>query len=299
MTTPRHGTGQPCTPPPAQQTPVLPKLAPAASPYVPQANPPTLTNPPDQDLVMMFTLTMASNQNIPTASRKDSLVIIHTEFCEHFSPHSILLQHIFHNCDSSQITTLFSTRQPGDILIIVWGLEYHNFTCATETRIGATLRAFFPNQEFNLQIVLPCPPPSYHTKGPLSPTVQRFITDHMGTPFMFYICGLTPKMKVAILCKNFLLTSLDSYQILDVSDFVIDFVFMIDSLNAPSDEQGQKLVEKMIKDQLYMTSAIWTFLLNHHDTIDPSYPAADILALIILSLEVWGIWIEGRRGEPR
>ncbi|KAK0473335.1 hypothetical protein IW261DRAFT_1569749 [Armillaria novae-zelandiae] len=290
--------GERAPPPRAQPDPTLPKLAPVVPPN--QAAPPSLVpaNPHDLDIAMMFAPTTTSSQTTSTAFRDESQVIIHTEFNGLLPPHSIAPQHVFHNYDSKQIANLFSSRKPGDILVIVWGLEYRNLTYATEARIGAAIRAFFPNKALNLQIAPPSPPPSYNMKGPLPPTTQRFIVDHTGTPFTFYVCGLEPKMKAEILQEGFLPTSLDSYQILDANDFVTDFVFTIDGLNAPPDEMGQRLVEKMAKDQLYVTNAVWAFLSNHHDAIDPSIPAADVPSLIILSLEARGIWIEGRRGEP-
>ncbi|KAK0474374.1 hypothetical protein IW261DRAFT_1649974 [Armillaria novae-zelandiae] len=217
--------------------------APIMSPN--QAAPPSLVpaNLHDLDIAMMFAPTMMSSQTTSTMFRDKSQVIIHTEFNGLLPPHSIAPQHVFHNYDSKQIANLFSLRKPGDILIIVWGLEY-------------------------------C------------------------TPFTFYVHGLEPKMKAEILQEGFLPTSLDLYQILDANNFVTDFVFTIDGLNVPPDEMGHRLVEKMAKDQLYMMNAVWAFLSNHHDAIDPSIPAADVLLLIILSLEARGIWIEGWRGEP-
>ncbi|KAK0496495.1 hypothetical protein EDD18DRAFT_1105609 [Armillaria luteobubalina] len=255
-------------------------LAPTAPPATMlPGNTSMLTSLPAQDLAMMFVPTTMSNQSTPPASRNESLVTILTDVHGPFGPHSILPQHVFHNYDSSQVAALFSTRQPGNILAVVWGLEYRNLTYATEARLGAVLRAFFPNQELHLQIVPPCPPPSYHVKGLLPPMVQKH------------------KMKAKILHKGFIPTNLNSYQILDTDDFITDFIFMIDGLNAPHNENGQKMVEKLIKDQLYVSAAIWSFLSNHHDAIDPSFLTNDIPLLIILSLEARGIWVEGRKGE--
>ncbi|KAK0495051.1 hypothetical protein EDD18DRAFT_1106891 [Armillaria luteobubalina] len=289
----------------AAPAPPLPpnQMQSALAPTVPPAttlpgNTSMLTSPPAQDLAMMFAPTTMSNQSTPPASRNESSVTILTDVHGPFGPHSIPPQHVFHNYNSSQVAALFSTRQPGDILAMVWGLEYWNLTYATEARLGAALRAFFPNQELHLQITPPCPPPSYHAKGPLPPMAQKFITNHTGTPFTFYIQGLGPKMKAKILHEGFIPTNLDSYQILDTDDFVMDFVFTIDGLNAPHDKNGQKMVEKLLKDQLYVSAAVWSFLLNHHDTIDPSFPTNDIPSLVILLLEARGIWVEGRKGEP-
>ncbi|KAK0462729.1 hypothetical protein IW261DRAFT_1613966 [Armillaria novae-zelandiae] len=290
--------GERAPPPRAQPDSMLPKLAPVTPPN--QAAPPSLVpaNPPDLDIAMMFAPMTTLSQTMSTTFRDESQVIIHTEFNGLLPPHSIAPQHVFHNYDSKQIANLFSSRKLGDILVIVWGLEYCNLTYATEARIGAAIQAFFLNKALNLQIAPPSPPPSYNVKGLLPPTVQRFIVDHMGTPFTFYVRGLEPKMKAEILQEGFLPTSLDSYQILNANDFVTDFVFTIDRLNVPPDEMGQRLVEKMAKDQLYVMNAVWAFLLNHHDAIDPSIPAADMPSLIILLLKARGIWIEGWRGEP-
>ncbi|KAK0222654.1 hypothetical protein EDD85DRAFT_796184 [Armillaria nabsnona] len=216
---------------------------PAQAPPLPNAptwhkDPQVFVNRTAPDLAEMFALMMSSSHIATHTTRGDQHVTIHREFTGTFGPHSIPPQHVFHNYDCIQVQTLFSTRQPGNILIIVWGLEHRNLTYATEARIEVTLKAFFLNKTLTLQIAPPCPPPSHCIKGPLPPNAQSFIVNHTGTPFTFYVCGLTAKMKAEIICKNFLPTSLDLYQILDADDFVTDFVFTIDDLSAPPDDQG-------------------------------------------------------------
>ncbi|PBK88960.1 hypothetical protein ARMGADRAFT_1084067 [Armillaria gallica] len=244
------------------------------------------------DLAMMFMPTMSSNLAVmPT--RGNHSMTIHREFTGTFGPHSILLQHIFHNCDSAQVNSLFSTQEPGNILIVVWGMKYQNLTYVMETRIKVTIWALLPNGKFMLKIAPPCTLLSHRVKGPLLPNAQKFIVDHTGTLFTFYVCGLIPDLKAEILREVFILTNLDSYQILNASNFVTDFVFMIDRVSALPDDQGQKIVEKLIKDKLYQSATVWSFLQTHHDTIPLSFPIAEIPLLVILSLEARGIWIEG------
>ncbi|PBK66455.1 hypothetical protein ARMSODRAFT_652785 [Armillaria solidipes] len=252
---------------------------------------------PASELAMMVAPTSSSNHT-PSPMNGGQSVTILREYAGSFGPHSIPPQHIFHNCDGGQVAELFGTQEPGDILIIVWGLEHRHLTYTTEVKIEATLRAYFANHRISIEIAPPTLPASHRAKGPVPPNAQKFIDDHTGTPFTFYIRGLTVERKAEILQENFLPTSLDSYLVLDASDFVTDFVFTIDGLNAQPDEQGQKIVEKLIKDKLYTSHEVWSFLHSHHDAIGPNYPVDKIPSLVILSLEARGIWIEGRRGEP-
>ncbi|KAK0481335.1 hypothetical protein IW261DRAFT_1418436 [Armillaria novae-zelandiae] len=93
-------------------------------------------------------------------------------------------------------------------------------------------------------------------------------------------------------------TNLDTYIILDPSNFVTDFTFTIDGLAVPPMEQGQLSVAKLVKDRLYASTRVWNFLHAHHDAIGPETPEDEIPAQVIMSLEVRDLWIEGRRGEP-
>ncbi|KAK0489654.1 hypothetical protein EDD18DRAFT_1110008 [Armillaria luteobubalina] len=246
--------------------------------------PNTQIAPPSSDLALMFTPT--SSLNIITATAKDDgSVSIYKEFMGSFEPHSIPPQHIFHNYDLEQINTLFRSQAPGDILIIMWGLEYKDLTYTTEARIKATIKTFFQMENLTLHITLPSPPLLYKAKGPTLLKVQKFMEDHTGTPFMFYVQGLSLKMKDTLIHEGFLPTTLSSYQVLDASDFVTDFAFTIDGVSAPPNEQGQQLVEKIVKDKLYQSPAVQAFLQAHHDAIDPLIPINKIPSLIILSLE--------------
>ncbi|KAK0477679.1 hypothetical protein IW261DRAFT_1566064 [Armillaria novae-zelandiae] len=204
-------------------------------------------------------------------ARDRYFIIIYREQAGTYGPHTIPPQHIFHNYEWTQVTNLFSSQEEGNILIIVWGMEYKNLTYSTEAKIEATLKEFFKNDKLDIQIAPLTPPPADEPQG----------------------SGLEPEEKAWILKEIFLPTNHDSYLILDARDFVTDFVFTIDGINATPDELGQSTVEKLIKDKLYSSQKVWTFLTNHHDTINTAIPADEILVLVILSLEARSLWIEG------
>ncbi|KAK0463358.1 hypothetical protein IW261DRAFT_1427711 [Armillaria novae-zelandiae] len=200
-------------------------------------------------------------------------------------PHTISPQHVFHNYCWEQINELQSSLDPNDILIIVWGLEFWNLTLTMEQQIENTLKAYFKIDNLGLQIAAPCLLTC--SPSPLTTT---------GTPLPFYIHGLSEE-QADILDVAMILTSLDSYIVLDPSNFIMDFVFTINGLNALSDIQGQHLVEKVLKDKLYTTPKVWSFLQSHHDAIDPSIPPEDVPFLVILSLEARSLWIKGQNSE--
>ncbi|KAK0473527.1 hypothetical protein EDD18DRAFT_1117352 [Armillaria luteobubalina] len=247
--------------------------------------PDTQPAPPSSDLALMFAPTSSLNITPAAANKDDGSISIYKEFTGSFEPHSIPPQHVFHNYDLEQINMLFRTQVPGNILIIMWGLEYKDLTYMTEARIEATIKTFFQRENLMLQIAPPSPPPSYKAKGPTLPKAQKFVEDHTGTPFTFYVHKLSPKMKDTLLHEGFLPTTLNSYQVLDASDFITDFIFTIDG------------IKKIIKDKLYQSLAIRSFLQVHHNAIDPSVPINEIPSLVILSLEAWAIWIEGSKDE--
>lgn len=66
-----------------------------------------------------------------------------------------------------------------------------------------------------------------------SPKEQPFLKDHMGTPFTFYIWGLSKGQKAKLLNAMVIPTNFKTYLILDPVDFILDFAFTIDGLNAP------------------------------------------------------------------
>ncbi|KAK0452736.1 uncharacterized protein EV420DRAFT_1645587 [Desarmillaria tabescens] len=179
------------------------------------------------------------------------------------------------------------------------GPQYRNLRSAHEARLDATLRTYFAGDaKVEYKIASPFPPPCYFTNGIAGPKEQPFIKDHTGTPFMFYLHGLSGKQRTRLLSDMVIPTNFETYMILDPTDFISDFAFTIDGLNAPPTEQGQKMVEKLLKDKLYMTDKVWTFLSSHHDAIPPSVHDDKVLAMVILSLIARSIWIEGRCGEP-
>ncbi|KAK0467572.1 hypothetical protein IW261DRAFT_1426506 [Armillaria novae-zelandiae] len=253
-------------------------------------------NPPSE-LALMVAPTAFAHHMVQPARNRFSVSIYQEQAGMH-EPHSIPPQHIFHNCEWTQVTDLFSSQKDGDILIVIWGMEYRNLAYSTEVKIEATLKEYFKNDALNIQITPPVPPPAYQMKGPPPSNHQPFIQDHMGTPFTFYVRGLEPDEKAQILKETFIPTSQDSYLILDATDFVTDFIFTIDGINADPDQTGQSTVEKLLKDRLYTSQKVWSFLANHHDAINLTIPADEIPALVILWLEARGIWIEGRQGEP-
>ncbi|KAK0471745.1 hypothetical protein IW261DRAFT_1571612 [Armillaria novae-zelandiae] len=163
---------------------------------------------------------MAFATHTAQMARDGYSVIIYREQAGTYRPHTIPPQHIFHNYEWIQVTNLFSLQEEGDILTIVWGMEYKNLMYSTEAKIEATLKEFFKNDKLDIQIALPTPPPTYHLKGPIPPSHQPFIHDHTGTPFTFYVQGLEPEEKAWILKEIFLPTNHDSYLILDAGDFV-------------------------------------------------------------------------------
>ncbi|KAK0489850.1 hypothetical protein EDD18DRAFT_1359167 [Armillaria luteobubalina] len=91
---------------------------------------------------------------------------------------------------------------------------------------------------------------------------------------------------------------MDSYIILDSSDFIMDFTFTVNGVDAPTSEQGQHFVAKLVKDRLYASNNVYNFLHAHHDTIDPSYTPQEIPGLVVMALQTWSIWIEGQNGGP-
>ncbi|KAK0497127.1 hypothetical protein EDD18DRAFT_1351949 [Armillaria luteobubalina] len=171
-------------------------------------------------------------------------------------PYTISLQHVFHNDCWDQINDILSASDPNDILIIVWGLEFRNLTSATEMRIEAAIKAYFKNDGLTLQVAPPSPPQSFYVKERLAPNAQPYIADHTGTPVTFYVRGLFPGQCAELLDAAMIPTSLDSYLVLDPTDFITDFVFTIDGISAPVDEQGQRLVEKFLKDKMHETPKI-------------------------------------------
>ncbi|KAK0501121.1 hypothetical protein EDD18DRAFT_1102070 [Armillaria luteobubalina] len=173
-----------------------------------------------------------------------------------------------------QINNIFSSQKSRDILIIVWGMECKNLAYSTE-------------------IAPPIPPPTYHMKGQVPSDYQPFIQDHTGTPFTFYVRGLEEEEKALILKEVFIPTNHDLYIVLDAKDFVTNFVFTINDINTAPNTIGQSMVEKLIKDKFYVLQKVWSFLMKHHNAIDPTIPADEVPALVILSLEVRGIWVEG------
>ncbi|KAK0429539.1 hypothetical protein EV421DRAFT_1914487 [Armillaria borealis] len=99
---------------------------PAQAPPLPHAptwhkDPQVFVNRTAPDLAEMFAPTTSSSHTATPTTRGDQPITIHREFTGTFGPHSIPPQHVFHNYDSTQVRTLFSTRQPGDILIIDQG----------------------------------------------------------------------------------------------------------------------------------------------------------------------------------
>ncbi|KAK0211413.1 hypothetical protein IW262DRAFT_1301741 [Armillaria fumosa] len=58
------------------------------------------------------------------------------------------------------------------------------------------------------------------------------------------------------------------------------------------------MVEKLFKDNVYKTKAVWNFLHAHHDAINPLIFPAKIPAMIIMSMTAWIIWIEDREESP-
>ncbi len=52
----------------------------------------------------------------------------------------------------------------------------------------------------------------------------------------------------------------------------------------PPTEQGQKLVEKLLKDKLYTMNEVGSFLRIHQDTIDLEIPDNQVPSKVILSL---------------
>lgn len=117
--------------------------------------------------------------------------------------------------------------------------------------------------------------------------------DHMGTPFTFYVRGLSDNQKAKILPDAVIPTNFEMYLILDPANFISDFAFTINGLTAPPSEQGQKIVEKLLKDKLYTTNKVWSFLSTHHDAIPPLVKDDEVLSRVILSLVARSIWIEG------
>ncbi|KAK0209795.1 hypothetical protein IW262DRAFT_1302063 [Armillaria fumosa] len=166
------------------------------------------------------------------------------------------------------------TTKSRDILIIVWGMECKNLVYSTE-------------------IAPPIPPLTYHMKGQVPFDYQPFIQDHTGTPFTFYVRGLEEEEKALILKEVFIPTNHDLYIVLDAKDFVTNFVFTINDINTAPNTIGQSMVEKLIKDKFYVLQKVWSFLMKHHNAIDPTIPADEVPSLVILSLEVRGIWVEG------
>ncbi|KAK0472701.1 hypothetical protein IW261DRAFT_1424055 [Armillaria novae-zelandiae] len=271
--------------------------APAVTPEVGMYSSKATRGQQPSELAQMVAPMAFATRTAQTA-RDGYSIIVYREQAGTYGPHTIPPQHIFHNYEWTQVTNLFSSQEEGNILIIVWGMEYKNLTYSTEAKIEATLKEFFENDKLNIQIAPPTPPPTYHLKGPIPPSHQPFIHDHTRTPFTFYVWGLEPEEKAWILKEIFLPMNHDSYLILDARDFVTNFVFTIDGINATPDELGQSTVEKLIKDKLYPSQKVWTFLTNHHDAIDTAIPADEIPVLVILSLKARSLWIEGRRGEP-
>lgn len=189
---------------------------------------------------------------------------------------------------------MYSTQQPGDVLIIIWGKEYRHLTMASELRLEATLKMYFREEQVDFKIAVPHPREELPSGG----YQNRASKDHTGVPFPFYVRGLTPKQKERLLEDAFIPTNFDSYIVLDPSDFITDFAFTVDGINAPPTLQGQCFIEKLVKDKIYASNKVWTFLRTHHDAIPSSFPPEEIPAIVIMSMEARGIWIEGRGGEP-
>lgn len=79
-------------------------------------------------------------------------------------------------------------------------------------------------------------------------------------------------------------TNIETYLIVNLSDFILDFAFTINGLNASPTEQGQKLVENLLKDKLYTADKVWSFLGNHCDAINSEIPSKQVPFKVILSL---------------
>ncbi|KAK0477656.1 hypothetical protein IW261DRAFT_1565968 [Armillaria novae-zelandiae] len=287
------------TPPQHVRIPLLAPVAARVTPVTGELSTPQRPRqgPTVPSLAMMVAPVPSAIQT-PQQQQGLQTVTIYREHVGMTEPHTISPQHVFHNYCWEQINDLLSSPDPNDILIVVWGLEFRNLTSTTEQRIENALKAYFETEDLGLQIALPSPPPSYYTKERTAHNAQPFTADHTGTPLPFYVCGLSKEQRAEVLDAEMITTNMDSYIVLDPTDFITDFVFTIDGLNAPSDIQGQRLVEKILKDKLYTTPKVWTFLQSHHDAIDASIPPEDIPFLVILSLEARSLWIEGRNGEP-
>ncbi|KAK0433682.1 hypothetical protein EV421DRAFT_1376188 [Armillaria borealis] len=279
---------------PEQATPTMkPSSLFAPNPFRTSTTPPSQPSQGSSNFAQMFAPTTSAGHSLPERQYSPPITIL-GEHAGSYGPHTIAPHHVFLNYCPDQIDTLYSAQQPGDILIIIWGKEYRHLTMASEYKLEAMLKTYFQGEQVDFKIAVPHP----REEQPLGGYQNRANKDHTGAPFPFYIRGLTPEQKARILDDAFIPTNFDSYIIMDPSDFITDFAFTVDGVDAPPTIQGQRLVEKLVKDKIYASNRVWTFLRTHHDAVGPAIPHERIPAMVITSMEARGIWIEGRGGEP-